>query len=108
MTHRAIYAAPFVYDLAFSYRDIDRERTFLADVYERRRGRGPASFVELAAGPARHALAFAAMGIRSHAVDLSPEMVAYGRELADARNVHLAYERGDMRSFTLEAPVDLA
>ena len=54
--HASVYGAPALYDLAFGYRDFARECAFLRGVYERRWGRPPQSFLELAAGPARHAL----------------------------------------------------
>lgn len=106
--HVEIYEAAALYDLAFSYRDYDREVGFLRRVFEDRRGRPPARFLELAAGPARHALGMAAAGVASTGLDLSPAMAGYARELARSQNTALSYVTADMRSFELGDRFDLA
>src|SRR5690349_12451020 len=94
--HAELYAAPFLYDLAFSYRDYAAECDFLEELYARAPGRAPRSFLEIAAGPARHAVEFACRGLRGGALDLSPEMVAYGLARAGERGAALDYRCGDM------------
>ncbi len=106
-THAAVYGAPALYDLAFGYRDFARECAFLGGVYERRRGRAPGSFLELAAGPARHALQMCAGGARTAALDLSPAMAAYAGAQAEARGLTMPYLIADMTAFESPDRFDL-
>lgn len=106
--HQKIYQSADLYDLAFSYRDFEAETAFLRTQYELRRGRPPASFLELAAGPARHALELSRQGLAATGLDLMPEMAARGFALAAERNLPLSYVTADMTDFTLPEPVDLA
>jgi len=106
--HAAVYGAPALYELAFSYRDFARECAFLRDVYRRRRGRDPRSFLEIAAGPACHALEMAAAGMRAAALDLAPEMAAYATTRAAERGLTLPYLVSDMTSFEMADAFDMA
>lgn len=106
--HGEVYSAPRLYDLAFSYRDYDREARFLLELYRARRGHDPRRFLELGAGPARHAIAMAKAGLSAVALDLSPEMARYGLDEAKKSGVELEYLTADMIRFELGAPVDLA
>jgi SAM-dependent methyltransferase len=106
--HRAIYRHAALYDLAFSYRDYASECGFLLDWYRARRGRAPRSFLELAAGPAGHALEMASAGLDVLALDLSPEMAAWAREKAERRGLDLPYLVADMAEFTAPVRFDLA
>ena len=102
--HEGLYALPEIYEIAFSYRDIERECDFLTAVYRRVTGRDPSSVLELACGPGQHARAFAARGLRVAALDASPEMTAYVRSrLPDA-----VVLTADMADFRLPLRVDLA
>jgi SAM-dependent methyltransferase len=106
MNHLDVYAAAALYDLAFSYRDYAVGAAFLSRVFEHATQRAPRSFLELAAGPARHALAMIARGVPAAALDLSPDMASYGRKLAAELGATLDYLTADMRDFVLPAPVD--
>jgi hypothetical protein len=106
--HAAVYGTPSLYDLAFSYRDFVRECAFLCEVFERRRRRPLASFLELGAGPARHALELLETGVRATALDLAPEMAGYAAEKARARGLRLPYLVGDMCAFQVPERFDLA
>jgi SAM-dependent methyltransferase len=66
------------------------------------------SFLELAAGPARHTREFARRGWRSVAVDLSSDMLKYAQQGAIAEGVKIETVCADMTDFTLEHPVTLA
>jgi SAM-dependent methyltransferase len=68
----------------------------------------PESVLELAAGPANHAIELACRGLAATALDREPAMVQYGTEKAAAAGVVLDYSEGDMTAFSLERPVDLA
>lgn len=79
------YIRPEVYDIAFSFRDIGTEVEYLVDQYQALSGGAPLRhFLELAAGPARHAIQLAQKvpGACSTAVDAEPAMVDYAYSLA--------------------------
>jgi len=99
-----LYDAAEAYEIAFSYRDLAGE----ADALERWYGRRPGSVLELAAGPADHALEFAARGVRAAALDLSPAMCDRARANAVRRGVKLDVHEADMTSFALDDSFDLA
>lgn len=114
----SIYSMPPLYDLAFGYRDYGEEVDFLLESHRRHTSpnasddgdTGPVDVLELAAGPARHSLSALSehdsSEVRSAtALDLSPDMVKYGLENADAelgtpgggRRDDFSYVTGDMR-----------
>ena len=106
--HVRTYAQPRWYDIAFGYRDVAAECDFLLGQAARLAGRTPTSAVELGAGPANHAVELACRGLAVQAIDIEPAMVSYGLEKASARGASLDYREGDLRSFLLPRPVDLA
>lgn len=107
MDHSAIYETAALYDLAFSYRDFAQEAGFLRQVFTKRRGRSPRSFLELAAGPGRHAQEMSQAGLQTAALDLSPAMAAYCRRQSEQRGLRFPYVVGDMTRFQLEQQFDL-
>ena len=106
--HDRIYQAARYYDIAFGYRDFVAECDFLRTVAARHLGRAPASVLELAAGPANHAIELAGRGLAAAALDREPSMVRYGREKAAAAGVELDYREADLTGFTLDRQFDLA
>lgn len=105
--HASVYGAPALYDLAFGYRNYARECDFLRRLHDMQCGQPPRSFLDLAAGPARHALEMAAAGVRAAALDLSPEMAAYATAKAGERGLTLPYLVADMTSFAHPDTFDL-
>jgi len=99
-----IYDAALGYEIAFSYRDIPAEVNALV----RMAGRTPQSVLEIAAGPAEHAIECARRGWHASALDLSPAMCARAAANAIAAGVTLDVLAADMHDFTLPEPVDLA
>lgn len=72
-----IYSAAELYEKAFSYRDIAAEVQFLLDVYGKfHNGKLPVSALEIACGPARHALEMCRYISNIHALDNSSDMLA--------------------------------
>ena len=110
-----IYSKPALYDLAFGYRSFKDETDFLLYAHEGIVGRPATRVLEMAAGPARH-LMEAAKGpqvSKAMALDLSPEMVTYGKELAEneltqEQQAWFEYKQGDMRSFESKDKFDTA
>ncbi|RYZ08379.1 MAG: class I SAM-dependent methyltransferase [Myxococcales bacterium] len=106
--HARLYSAAALYDLAFSYRDVGAQCSFLRDTFHALRGRHARSFLELAAGPARHALEMSRSGLASTALDRSPEMAALARGRAAAAGLELTYVVSDMTRFHAPSRVELA
>lgn len=97
--HAALYAEPRIYDLAFGYRDIAAECDFVLGEVARLSGRPPAAVLELAAGPASHAIECARRGLRAACLDRSAEMASYATAKAVRAGVALDYRVGDMADF---------
>ena len=106
--HRQIYRRALCYDVAFSFRDVPAECAALLALAERHLGRAPASVLELAAGPARHAREFARRGLAATALDSAPEMLEYAAGLAAQHGLALHTACADMTAFTLPQRFDLA
>ena len=94
-----IYDAPTLYDAAFGFRDFEDEVDFLCAAHEKHGNTGgaPSKILELAAGPARHAVEAASRGMEATAVDLSEAMAAHGARIATENDVALDYRVGDVR-----------
>ena len=94
-----IYDAPTLYDAAFGFRDFEDEVAFLCAAHEKHGNTGgaPSKILELAAGPARHAVEAASRGMEATAVDLSEAMAAHGARIATENDVALDYRVGDVR-----------
>ena len=104
-----IYDEPELYELACAYREVGGEVDALERWYARHGApQGPGSVLELAAGPAEHALEFARRGVQVTALDLSAAMCARAREKATVAGLKLDVVQADMRDFTRPQPVDLA
>ena len=119
-----IYDEPEMYELACAYRDVRGDVDALERWFVRHarlapqspgvpgvpggaadppggEERGPASVLELAAGPAEHALELARRGVGAVALDLSPAMCARARDKAQREGLALEVVHGDMREFDL-------
>jgi SAM-dependent methyltransferase len=105
--HQRLYRRADYYDIVFDG-DVAREVDFVVALYRRHAGAALGSALELACGPGYHARALAARGVRAVGLDLSPEMIALAREKAAAGGLDVAWLVGDMREFTVGAPVDMA
>jgi len=113
---KRIYSEPALYDLAMGYRNYESEVEFLLDAHKQFSGdkKIPKSVLEVASGPGRHCIEALKSNIikKAVALDLSPEMVEYGKgvakeELGDKMsNFHFVCD--DMRTFSLEQPCDTA
>ena len=108
-TSRRIYSLPALYDLAFGYRNYEEEVDFLVEQHQLlHNGQPPKRVIELAAGPARHSIeALRSSYIQSStAIDLSPEMIDYSKDLANnelstEQRSQLNYVQADMTNFDL-------
>jgi SAM-dependent methyltransferase len=115
-----IYDQPELYQLACAYRDVPAEVSALLNWSAKHwRGKPPdgapaggateaRSVLELAAGPAEHALQFARRGLRATALDRSPAMCGYAAARAKSAGLELDVVEADMRDFSLPESFDLA
>jgi len=99
----SVYDKPLLYDIAFSYRDYAAEVDALCAWYARVSGAGstPATFLELAAGPADHAIEMARRGTAATALDLAPAMCAYARDKSALMGAPIDVACADMIDFDL-------
>jgi len=104
VTEGSLYGDPALYELAFSYRDVAAEAEVLNGWYERLRSAQPRRMLELAAGPAAHAIEFARRGCNATAVDISPTMCAYARRRAQQQGLALDVVEADMVRLRLRPP----
>jgi len=114
MSTPEFYAEAQAYDIAFGDRDFVDECNFLeyclrefGGVHADQVSPAP-SFLEPAAGPARHAREFARRGWRAVALDLSMDMLNYAQTGANEEGVELELVCADMTDFKLKQPVALA
>jgi SAM-dependent methyltransferase len=106
-----IYDEPGLYQLACAYRNVPTEVTALmswCDKHWEGDPGGVRSVLELAAGPAEHALELARRGLRATALDWSAAMCGYAAARAEAAGLELGVVEADMRDFSLPDRFDLA
>lgn len=120
-----IYDEPELYQLACAYRDVQAEAGALlswcanhwqgSDHWQSSAGwqgdegaDAGRSVLELAAGPAEHALELARRGLRATALDRSRAMCGYAATRAKAAGLDLDVVEGDMRDFAIPGRFDLA
>lgn len=107
-THAKIYQKPRWYDVAFGFRNIRKECEFLSACVQKFSGRKLSSAVEMAAGPAAHAIEFGRRNLTVYALDKSAEMLGYARQKAQKEGSRVHFLKRDMRRFRLPEKVDLA
>ena len=103
-----IYDNPEVYELAFSFRDVDAETEFMDRVIRTFSGRPVHSVLEIASGPAPHAGALVERGYAYVGLDNNPKMIAYAETKWRSLDRPPIFVRADMKSFALPTPVDFA
>jgi SAM-dependent methyltransferase len=102
-----LYRYAVYYDVIFN-REVDPEVDFLLELARRRAGRDPERILELGCGPGYHARAFARRGLIATGLDCCEDMIRFAREEAGQEGLTVDWLVGDMRTFTLPQPVDLA
>lgn len=100
----SVFDFPRAYEVAFSYRDVAHEVDALLTWH----GGDVASVLELAAGPADHALEVCGRGLRASTVDVNPAMTARATDRATERGLALdSATTADMADFDLGRRFDL-
>ena len=103
-----IYDEPELYQLACAYRDVPAEVTALLAWCGEHSREEVQSVLELAAGPAEHALELARRGLRATALDKSAAMCGFAAARAEGAGLDLGVVEADMRDFKLPDRFDLA
>jgi SAM-dependent methyltransferase len=103
-----IYDEPELYQLACAYRNVPAEVSALLAWCGKHRKGETRSVLELAAGPAEHALELARRGLHATALDRSAAMCGYAAAQAKASGLDLDVVEADMRGFSIPSRFDLA
>lgn len=100
---------PELYRLVFAYRNIGLEVRALIRWFKAARGERklPANVLELAAGPANHAIGLAKRGVSATALDVSQTMSKFARRHARQQGVALKVVTADMIAFRTKQKYDL-
>jgi SAM-dependent methyltransferase len=105
----SIYQVPKLYDVAFSYRDIPAEIHVITEWYLAvTQGKPLSNVLDLASGPANHAIEYMRRGVKATALDSSSEMIQYAVQKARQERLALRTESQDFIDFVLPERFDLA
>ena len=110
LNHKQLYQAARLYDEAFSWREVGAECLFMRQAARAHLGRPVSAVLELAAGPAAHAICFGLDAeVEAHALELSEQMLAYAALNASALSSEVTFHHADMCAFEWSArKVELA
>jgi SAM-dependent methyltransferase len=103
-----VYKNPKYYEIAFSYRDIAAEVDVLEQAIKQYSHIPVSTVLELGCGPAPHLAELARREYRYIGLDLSPAMLEYAQNKADAINASARFELADMMDFGFVEQVDFA
>jgi len=104
-----VYDKPLLYDIAFSYRDFRAEVDAAAAWFARVAGKAaPRAVLELASGPADHAIEWRGRGVEAAALDLSQAMCDYAAQKAELVGAPVEVICGNMIDFRVDRRFDLA
>lgn len=101
--HTDFYRAAEYYDVAFSYRDVPGEVSFLLALADRYGGRPVHSALELACGTGYHTVELARRGVRATGLDLSADMIRVLAENGRKQGLDVHAVVGDMARFDVPA-----
>jgi SAM-dependent methyltransferase len=106
---KTVYEHSRLYDLAFSYRDFKNEVSVFEDWFEKfsKKSIKLNRVLELAAGPARHAIEFAHRGKSATALDYSSAMCRYAKLVAKEEGARIDVVEADMVSFRIKNEFEL-
>ena len=104
----SLYANPFYYEIAFSYRDIPGEVEVMQEAIRRYSSIPVKRVLELGCGNSPHMQELLQLGYSYIGLDLSPEMLQYSRQKAQQLGHEVELYRQNMNDFRLDAPADFA
>lgn len=96
-----LYEAPEIYEIAFSYRNLEHEVDVIAQLIDRHAQVPVRHILEVACGPAVHAPLLCARGYAYTGIDNSAQMLAYAGVRAAASRAPMTLVAADLRAFSL-------
>ncbi len=106
--HEDFYSYAKYYDIAFDFKDIPKECSFLKELAVKHLNRTLSSFIEFGAGPALHCMELAKDLRLVTAVDLSREMTDYAISKASDLGVSVRCDCADMITYCSQDTYDMA
>lgn len=106
--HEDFYSFAKYYDIAFDFKDIPKECSFLKELSLKYLSHPFSSFIEFGAGPALHCMELAKELPLVTAVDLSHEMTDYAKSKADEDGVSVHCDCADMITYQSQKTYDIA
>ncbi len=106
--HVNFYSEAELYDIAFDFKDIQKECDFLSEIYLKYKTKKVESFLDIGCGPGLHAVEFGLRLENSLGIDLSQEMVDYANKKSQKMKSKAKFLKADMTNFHLQQKVDLA
>ena len=103
-----VYINPKYYEIAGSYRDIAAEVDVLEQVIKQYSHIPVSTVLDLGCGPAPHLAELARRKYQYIGLDLSPAMLEYAQNKAEAIHASARFELADMTDFGLVEQVDFA
>ncbi|MEI8328021.1 MAG: class I SAM-dependent methyltransferase [Candidatus Taylorbacteria bacterium] len=103
-----VYNNPKYYEIAFSFRDIQKEVDFIEQVIAKESRIPVKSFLEIASGNSPHIKELCKRGYSYVGLELSKQMIEYSREIIKKSVLPAEIVEGDMIKFSLPKPVDCA
>jgi len=103
-----VYKNPKYYEIAVSFRDIAAEVDVLEQVIKQYSHIPVSTVLELGCGPAPHLAELARRKYQYIGLDLSPAMLEYAQNKAEAIHASARFELADMTDFGLVEQVDFA
>ncbi|RKX26204.1 MAG: hypothetical protein DRP47_08580 [Candidatus Zixiibacteriota bacterium] len=103
-----LYDWPEYYEVAFSFRDIPQETSFIHNCIEQLSSIPVQRVLEIGCGPASHAGEFQSLGYQYSGFDINPKMLAYAREKWQHLDPVPEVFQADMVSFNCPYRVDFA
>lgn len=106
--HEDFYSFAKYYDIAFDFKDVPKECSFLKELALKHLHHPLSSFIEFGAGPALHCLELAKELPLVTAVDLSQEMTEYAKSKAADLGVSVHCDCADMINYSSHNKYDMA
>jgi 2-polyprenyl-3-methyl-5-hydroxy-6-metoxy-1,4-benzoquinol methylase len=103
-----IYDNPFYYDVAFGFRDINREVNFFEECIRKFSKIKVKKVLDIGCGPSPYMLELAKRGYAFTGLDISKPMLNYTLKKARKAGIKIKTIHADMRSFKTEEKFDFA
>lgn len=103
-----LYSMPKYYEIAFNYRDVNKEVDFLEGIFRTHLDKEIHSVLDIACGTCFHSFELAKRGYEVGGLDISAEMLKYAKRKFDQNGLRVNLLRGDMKVFRTDKLYDSA